>query len=224
MLDSIRKHLTTIAVAGVTATVAVGTPAMASSVQNVLFADNAHKVDGKHAVGATATPAQRAGKLVATNGAGRLPGSIIAKAPDAGLVDGVDSVDLVPGGTLPSGATVRGHYANMGTTDGANFQAASEGISFGYRLESAPTGVVIHAGQAPTADCPGSATNPQAAPGFLCVYENDAQNKRDAGYPHIAVGFGGGSTTPYGAYVYTHSNTAAPSFFWSRGTWAVTAP
>ncbi|HEY7042997.1 MAG TPA: hypothetical protein VH419_04945 [Nocardioidaceae bacterium] len=224
MLNSIRRHLTTILVAMVTAIVTAGAPALAQGVQNVVVADNSDKVDGKHAVGAGASVAQRAGKLVATNQNGRLPDSIIAKAPDANLVDGIDSANLLPGGTLPHGVTIRGHYANMGTTDGANLQSAAEGISFGYRLASAPTPVVIHAGEPQTADCPGTAANPDAAPGFLCVYENDAQNKRDASYPHVAVGFAGGSTTPFGAYIYTQSNTAAPAFFWSRGSWAVTAP
>jgi hypothetical protein len=49
---------------------------------------NSDKVDGKHAVGAGATLAGRAGKLVATNAEGRLPNNIIAKAPDANLLDG----------------------------------------------------------------------------------------------------------------------------------------
>ncbi len=224
MLEIVRKHLTTIVVAMVVASVTAATPAMASSVQRVLFANNSDKVDGRHAVAATASPAQRAGKLVATNSAGRLPNTIIAKAPDADLVDGVDATDLVPGGVLPRGATIRGHYANMGATNGTSFQIAGEGISFGYRLSSAPEPEVIRAGDAPSAHCPGNALNPTAARGYLCVYESDGQNKRDRFYPAVGVGFSGGTTTPFGAYVYTQSNTASPAFFWSRGTWAVTAP
>jgi hypothetical protein len=224
MLDTIRRHLTTILVAMVTATVTAAGPAMAHGVEHALFAHDSDKVDGRHAVGAGATAAQRAGKLVATDANGKLPNSIIAKAPNANLLDGIDSLNLLPGGILPRGTTIRGHYANMGTTDGSQFQSAGEGISFGYRLAAAPTPVVIHAGEPATANCPGSAANPQAAPGFLCVYENDSQNKRDASYPNVAVGFAGGTTTPFGAYIYTHSNTVAPAFFWSRGTWAVTAP
>jgi hypothetical protein len=52
---------------------------------------NSDKVDGFHAVGAGATMQGRTGKLVATNGSGVLPNNIIAKAPDAGRLDGADS-------------------------------------------------------------------------------------------------------------------------------------
>lgn len=67
---------------------------MPAAVSNV----NAHRVDGKHAVGAGATKAQRAGKLVATNADGELPSNIIK--PDwsliqnlpTGFADGTDGV------------------------------------------------------------------------------------------------------------------------------------
>ena len=88
----IRNHLSTIVVAVVAASVAAGAPAIAHGVQHALFAHNADKVDGKHAVGAGATVTQRRGRLVATNGTtGRLPNNIIAKAPDANMLDGLDS-------------------------------------------------------------------------------------------------------------------------------------
>src|SRR5687768_11321556 len=61
-------------------------PAIAHGVHHALFAHNADKVDGKHAVAASATPAQRAGKLVAANAAGR--------HPDSDLLDGLDSTAL----------------------------------------------------------------------------------------------------------------------------------
>src|SRR5688500_18549940 len=70
-----------------TALVVAGAPLDAA----VFDATNADKVDGKHAVGAGATFVQRAGKLVATDSAGRLPGNIIAKAPDADSLDGLNS-------------------------------------------------------------------------------------------------------------------------------------
>lgn len=59
---------------------------------------NADKVDGKHAVGAGSTVTGRAGKLVATDANGRLPNNIIAKAPDADLLDGLDSGAFLPVG------------------------------------------------------------------------------------------------------------------------------
>jgi hypothetical protein len=79
------KHGSTILVAFVTSAIFAGGPAIAAIVAN------AHRVDGKHAVGSSATPAARAGKLVATNGSGKLPNNIIAKAIDADKLDGLDS-------------------------------------------------------------------------------------------------------------------------------------
>jgi hypothetical protein len=52
---------------------------------------NADTLDGRHAVGAGATPTERAGQLVATNAGGYLPNDIIRKAQDADKLDGVDS-------------------------------------------------------------------------------------------------------------------------------------
>ena len=74
----------------VTATVTVGAPAVADAV--VRYARNADKVDGKHAVPASASTAERKGKLVATSGTtGRLPNNIIGKAADEDKLDGRDS-------------------------------------------------------------------------------------------------------------------------------------
>jgi hypothetical protein len=68
------------AAAGVTA------PATARSV--VDYARNADKVDGRHAVGARVSVAERRNKLVATNKKGYLPNNIIRKAPNASRLGG----------------------------------------------------------------------------------------------------------------------------------------
>jgi hypothetical protein len=53
---------------------------------------DADSVDGFSAVASSATTSQRKGKLVATNAnTGELPNNIIAKAPDANKLDGLDS-------------------------------------------------------------------------------------------------------------------------------------
>ena len=79
----IKRHLTTILVAMVTAAVTAAAPSLAAAFDAL----NAHKVDGKHAVGSGASATQRKGKLVATNKKGKLPNNIIAKAPDAVKAD-----------------------------------------------------------------------------------------------------------------------------------------
>ncbi len=62
---------------------------------------NAHKVDGRHAVGSGASKAKRAGKLVATSSSGYLPSNIVKpywgaiRNKPAGFADGVDNVGYV---------------------------------------------------------------------------------------------------------------------------------
>lgn len=85
-----RNNSKLIIVAAVFLTVGLATPAIGHGV-HASFAHNAHKVDGRHAVGAGASIDKRAGKLVATNKKGRLPNNIIKKARDANKLDGLDS-------------------------------------------------------------------------------------------------------------------------------------
>ena len=72
---------------------AVGAPAVGTQVRQAFDAQNAHQVDGRHAVGAGASVTQRQGRLVATGSDGRLPNNIIKKAPNAGMLDGVKADD-----------------------------------------------------------------------------------------------------------------------------------
>lgn len=93
-----KGQLKTVVVAMVTAAVTAGAPAIAHGVNHALFAHNANKVDGKHAVGSGASLGKRAKKLVATNGAGYLPNNIIQKALDSDLLDGLDSTAFAVAG------------------------------------------------------------------------------------------------------------------------------
>ena len=89
MRERLRSHLPVLITAVVVGTLAAGGPALAAAAYDAL---NADKVDGKHAVGSGASIENRKGKLVATSPTtGRLPNNIIAKAPDAELLDGKDS-------------------------------------------------------------------------------------------------------------------------------------
>jgi len=97
-MTTTRSERLSLVMSGAALLIAVGTlggPAM-SAVSAVFDAQNADKVDGKHAVGAGASVSTRKGKLVATSATtGRLPNNIIAKAPDAGLLDGFDSTKFL---------------------------------------------------------------------------------------------------------------------------------
>ena len=86
---------------------------------------------------------------------------------------------------LPSGRTLTGTFGMYGHGEVDNgLEAASESISFPIPLKSAPDVVVVQQGTASSPpECPGTAAAPEAAPGWLCVYENRAQNQRSGGYP-----------------------------------------
>jgi hypothetical protein len=126
----------------------------------------------------------------------------------------------LPGGNLPAGKTIRGSYDIIGWTDGAT-AIASDAISFGWTLRAAPLVQVIHEGGSSTAQCPGTVSSPQAAQGYLCIYERDETNTRPGfSWPEVRVGVTGGIATRYGTGLNVHSSTS-PGFFWSQGTWAV---
>jgi hypothetical protein len=87
----LRSPLSIVVAAGLLASLAIGGPVAARAVYD---ASNAHRVDGKHAVGAGASTARRAGKLVATNSKGRLPNNIIGRAPNSARLGGLEPEQL----------------------------------------------------------------------------------------------------------------------------------
>src|SRR5690348_17232573 len=78
-------------------------------------------------------------------------------------------------GTLPSGVTLRGSYIINQPVSAGGATASTE-ISFGLQLSAPPTVHYIAAGgQVPTG-CSGSASNPGAASGNLCIFEDVSAN------------------------------------------------
>ena len=77
--------------------------------------------------------------------------------------------------TLPSGKTLRGSYAVTVVGTGAG-NVARVGVPFEFTLSAKPTVHRIAVGGAPTTECPGSVTAPEAQPGNLCVYEKTLVN------------------------------------------------
>jgi hypothetical protein len=80
---------------------------------------------------------------------------------------------------LPSGKTLTGVYSVTGVASGTN-QYFDSPIAFGFRFSSAPTlvtvGITDTAEEAAAAGCPGTAADPQAAPGKVCIYEMGREN------------------------------------------------
>ncbi|HET7589046.1 MAG TPA: hypothetical protein VFK14_02505 [Solirubrobacterales bacterium] len=85
--------------------------------------------------------------------------------------EGPEGSPWTAGGVLPSGKTETGTYAMGLNTAPVTYGA----ISFPIPLAEIPSGEVIPmppAGEptASTENCPGTASDPSAEPGFLCVY------------------------------------------------------
>lgn len=164
-------------------------------------AENAHKVDGKHAVSAGASLTKRKGKLVATNAAGRLPNNIIVKAPDAAKLGGfthrqMSTMVIVPQGVGSSGS------ASV-DSNGVTLSAATTGE---LRL-----GVVVppdHDPEAPFAidvvyreDSPGSCAWSVATSGLEGPDSETGPDIHNGGwkFPGSGTGYSGVVSVPAGA-------------------------
>jgi hypothetical protein len=143
-------------------------------------------------------------------------------------------------GVLPSGTTLTGVYSATGVAT-AEFQFADSPISFGFQFASAPSVVVVGISDTPkeaaAAGCPGTAVDPKADPGMVCIYEMGNENTALLAGTGTVVEAGGapaqvggyvppngdwGTATKYGTIVEAWSDGAG--HFYSNGSWAATSP
>ena len=124
-----------------------------------------------------------------------------------------------PGTATVAPTTLRGSFATRFTA-GFPLDRGVAAFSFPRYLAVAMPGLqedVRPPGSSPTASCPGNASDPQAAPGHLCVYQGVRTNV-------LSVCVGGGAmcglTDRSGAIV--HVTAAAAGTVVSTGTWALT--
>jgi hypothetical protein len=118
------------------------------------------------------------------------------------------------GGELPSGATLRGIYA----ADASVTPRQSTIVSFGYLLAVKVSEEVVGTSGTPTAHCKGTAANPTAAPGYVCIYATRGTTVNSNIIVYDMETTFGGQSGHTGMEIYT-SNGA-----FSQGTWALTAP
>ena len=210
--EQLSRDLRSAAVALVVSVLVLAAPSVAAKITN------ADTVDGKHAVGAGASVKKRAGKLVATNKQGRLPNSIIAKAPDANRLDGLDSTALRTLAAAP-GSVQSGLWSAWG---GNSTGYVADAVTLAGRLPfDIPMSKVtyINAGAPMTAECPGLGR--VAQPGWACFYE---LNRGGATLGNIffqneiSGGASGVSREGFGIY-YNCSSDACYAY----GRWAVRA-
>lgn len=168
-----------------------------------------------------------------SNGANGAKGATGATGPTGpegpeGL-EGAEGSPWTLGGTLPSGETLTGAWTTAtgpGNSPPANTLVHLP-ISFSIPLAAplAITGIRVRAKDAePTTECPGTAENPQAAPGFICVYHGTATNAEV-----LPTGVNGVSKVSSEAVGVDRSGAKLLVFFSgangsATGTFAVTAP
>jgi hypothetical protein len=117
------------------------------------------------------------------------------------------------GGVLPSGETETGTWALGSETDETGRFLA---ISFNIPLAEEPEAVhFLKPGEGETPDCPGTAEDPEAAPGHLCIYSTKSEKITFLDIPEIGMP----ESTTSGAVVLFSVEKEAAAY----GTWAVTA-
>jgi hypothetical protein len=155
-------------------------------------------------------------------GAAGAPGA--PGAPGAKGATGAQGVQGVPGpfpDPLGNGKTLRGDWAIAGAATAVG-QVFLGGVPFSFTLPTAPAVHYILAGGVPPAQCPGTAANPQAAAGHLCIYEQNTTNTTNRGeFGPSTPGGGFNVASKEGFGVYAYSDAAGQ--VWNWGTYAVTA-
>jgi hypothetical protein len=126
-----------------------------------------------------------------------------------------------PAPGLERPATVRGNYAQFYKPSATNdFRALP--LNFGLAFSSPLTAIVRPIGAAPTAECPGSSSNPQAAPGHLCVYERYRLNVWGSIAVCNVINATCGTTDRHGAILEVYVEVAGTHLS-AQGTWAASA-
>jgi hypothetical protein len=125
--------------------------------------------------------------------------------------------------TLGRGRTERGTFGLECPAQSAG-DSCRAATSFAFPLSEAPVIHYVPAGGNPPSECPGTAADPQAEPGALCVYEAH----RTASVASVGVfnpsdpSGASGAASPFGFGTLAVASAAGGVSAW--GTWAVTAP
>jgi len=122
---------------------------------------------------------------------------------------------------LPSGRTLRGTYAVTGQAAPSGGFSAATAVTYAAALPANPTLHMVLPDATPSAVCPGTFVDPQAAPGNLCVYESPNHGNLITD-PVAFLDPLNPTQGKLGFYVVIQADRTG--IFTSLGTWAVTAP
>ena len=147
--------------------------------------------------------------------------NVADSATNAGHATAADGAANATGlaGPLASGQTLIGYVDSAGHV-GAGEIAPETSISFQIPLAAAPAFHIVPVGGPSTGACPGTANNPSAAPGNLCIYESTLVNTTGFSLPDGLNPVSG--PTRFGLPGLLGASTNGD--YIARGAWAVTAP
>jgi hypothetical protein len=120
---------------------------------------------------------------------------------------------------LPSGVTLRGAYVVKGYKPLGEPRSASSAISFGFELGALEAQWIPSPDKA-TRECFGSSRRPQAAPGFLCLYQRRARGVSRAAIE--TVDGRANAASSFGAVIDARGDASFEGRFYSVGSWAAT--
>lgn len=120
---------------------------------------------------------------------------------------------------LSVGSMQQGSYFITGEATSAGDEDGTQ-ISFGHAFPSAPTAHFIADGAAPPAGCTGTAAEPGAEPGHLCVFESGGVNQTGQGMCSNTGDINCPGASRFGSSLYIFSVGAGRYQSW--GTWAAT--
>ncbi len=111
---------------------------------------------------------------------------------------------------VPSGETLVGHWGVTGTVPAD--QAVSTSISYTFPVLGDVEPIMLPLDSSGSLECPGTAEEPAAAPGHLCIFTDASVNGRA----------GAVLDNRLGAQVFVHAQESG--LVLALGSWAVTAP
>lgn len=130
----------------------------------------------------------------------------------SGLPNEAGDIPAAAAGKLFTGSFATGGTAGTGT------EYSGGVITFPASLSGTLPAHVIEFGGSPTAECPGTFSVPDAAPGHLCVYVS-FQDNVTVHTVYGTIDSYSGESSRLGAGVYSYATAAGPFYSW--GTWAV---
>jgi hypothetical protein len=138
---------------------------------------------------------------------------------DAGKLDGMISDDFQPS-VVPLGETVRGTIGVLDHVDGAKEIMANSSLPIPAPVGLTDSKVTVSGGFDDTdGACTGSAANPTADPGYVCIYPFSESN---VGGNQVGAIWGDGDGTKWGFQVSLVTSGVGKAYFVAN--WAYTAP